>query len=343
MAGIVGSDGRAGVYWLGQNGSVYTKNNLGQTVNAGPHAGGVASVLAPGADASIGGYTYRNIADPFAPAPATGAPAPSAPNGTSGGGGGSSYTDKSNDISLQNAGLSAVGDQTTAGLSAVDRALANIMGQYDTESKSNEGTYQTQSDTNQNNLQKSKQSALVNGSQGRQGLFGKLASIGALSGDGIKLANNAVQQGVNEDLSGAADTYGTNQSGLDTAIGTFRQEDKMRRENANNSATDARTGVNNQAAKSRQTFYSNLANDYAAQGDMANARKFTALAAAEYPNVANTSVPSTNLAYTGAAFTPTTLSNYITGANSTQVSTSASPDNYGIPTLVAGNTKRKTA
>lgn len=280
-----------------------------------------------------------------APAKATqatnNAAAPANPNGVAtGSGSGGTTADKSNDIALQLAGIGAIDQQTGAGLSSIDRALAGLTGQYDTETTANEGNYHTQSDTNENNLQKNKQTALVNAAQGRQGLFSTLSSLGALNGDGIVLANGAVQKGANDDLSGAADNYGENQQGLDTAIGTFRQEDKERRDNAVTAAANARTNVQNEAAKNRMSFLSNLANDYSAEGNAGQAKTYADQASALYPQIASTSIPDSNIAYTGAAFTPGTLANYMAGADNTQVT--ATPTQGGaLPGLVAAPAKKK--
>lgn len=266
-------------------------------------------------------------------------PAPANPTGSSGGGS-SSYVDKTNDIKLQESGLASADSQLTSGIAAVDKALKGLYGQYDTEAQANEKNYGTQSDTNQNNRQRGIQTSYVNAAQGRRGLFGVLASLGALNGSGIDLANKAVQAGANEDLSGTNDTYQSNQVNLDTGIDKFRREDKQRRQNADTAATDARTNVKNQVAKSKQQFYTNLANDYAAMGNTAKAQEYTRLAASLYPELAVTSVPSSNLAYTGAAYTPATLANFIADGN-TLVSTSGASDAYGIPTLVASSSEKR--
>jgi hypothetical protein len=295
----------------------------------------------------------KNKATPYAPslaptaAAAAAAPgavagantvaAPTSPNGAAAA---PAKVDRSNDIALQLAGLGAVQGQVDTGLSAIDVALSKLTGQYDTEATANEGNYKTQSETNQNNLQTNKQTALVNAAQGRRGLFGTLSSIGALNGSGIDLANRAVQKGANDDLHGAAENYSGNQSGLDTAIGTFRQEDTRRKEDAKTAAENARTNTRNEAAKSSLSFLSNLTNDYAQMGDEANAKTYAARAAALYPEMAKTSLPNSNIAYSGAAFTPGTLANYMAGADSTQVSTT--PTQGGsIPGLVAAPTKKK--
>lgn len=266
-----------------------------------------------------------------APAATPGA-GPANSNGTSG----STYSDKSNDIALQTAGLGAVDSQATTGAAAVDAALGKLKGQYDTEAGDNQTTYQTNSDQNQNNLQRNKTTALVNAAQGRRGLLGTLASLGALNGSGITLANQAVQKGANDDLAGAGDTFATNQTGLDTALKAFKTQDTERRQNADTAAADAKTNITNEAAKNRQQFYSNLANDYAAQGDSANASKFTKLAADLFPAIAGSSVPSTNLGYTAAAFNAPSLANYLAGANSTQVKVTPATGSGNTPSTLPG-------
>lgn len=269
--------------------------------------------------------------------------APANPNGPGSGGGSSApaYQDKSNDIAQQNAGLAAVDQQEGAGSAAVDQAYQKIWGQYDTEAKNNQADYQSKSDTNQNNLQGNKQTALINAAQGRQGLMGTLASLGALSGDGITLANHAVQQGANEDLTGAASTYSTNQSGLDGALKKFQEDDARRRQDATTARDDAKTNVHNQALKSKQTYFSNLANDYEAEGNTDQAKAYTAKVNELFPGIASSSIPSTNLTAETAAYTPASLGSYLAGANNMTVSTSGgAPGASDMPGLVA-SLKRK--
>lgn len=330
------------VYWVGADGNVYLKGangvqNLGssngQNYNLG-NGGFESNTLKQSVQAT-------RISDPNPPKTA-----PSNPNGSGSSSGGATTQDRSNDIALQQAGLGSVDSQTQAGIAAINAALGSLTGQYDTETAANEGNYHTQSDTNQNNLQKNKQSALVNAAQGRQGLYGTLASLGALNGSGVTLANQAVQRGANDDLSGAGDTYDTNQTGLDTAIGTFRQEDTKRRQDAQTATNDAITGVNNQAAKTKQTFLSNLANDYSAEGNAGQAKAFSDQAAALYPQIAQSSVPSSNIGYEGAAFTPGSLGNYLAGSASTAVTATPTqggknPGLFASTILTGDDTKKK--
>lgn len=307
------------------------KTTSGPTNVTDPVVKNILSTL-PGAVAS------QNIS---APNPSTvGQPTRTTPTGAPTGGGGTARPDKSNDIRLAQAGLGAVDTQLNTGLGSISAALAKLMGQYDTEANTNEGIYKTQGETNQNNLQKNKQTALVNAAQGRQGLYGTLASLGALNGSGIDLAGRAVQKGANDDLAGAADSFGENKSTLDTAIGQFRQDDKMRRENADTAAENARLNARAEAAKTRMTLFTQLANSYADMGNAAEAARYTNMAAELYPEMARTSVPNANIAYSGAAFSPGALQNYIAGADSTVVK--ATPAAGGaLPGLIATPTKRR--
>lgn len=328
------------VYWLGADGNIYLKGASG-VQNVGQPFNGASSLKDGGFDSRQISAQATRIADPNPPQQsAVVAPAPSNPNGSSAPAA-LAKVDKSNEINLATAGLGAVDAQYNSGIASIDKALGSLTGQYDTETGRNEKSYTDNSNSNQNNLQKNKQTALVNAAQGRQGLFGTLSSLGALSGDGINLANRAVQKGANDDLSGAADNFSTNQSNLDTSIGTYRDEDKARRENASIAAENAKTNAANSAAKDRLGYYGQLVNAYSAMGDEGNAKTFTDKAAGLYPELAKTAVPNSNIAYSGAAFTPGSLANYMAGADSTVVNATPTQGGVDIPGLVAAPTKKK--
>lgn len=271
------------------------------------------------------------------------APPPGPPNSNGSSGGGTTYADKSGDIAFQNAGLASVDAARDVNLAGVNTALANLKGAYATEAANATGSYDTNSTQNQNNLQKTKQTALIHAAQGRQGLFGTLASLGALNGSGIDLANEAVKNGANEDLSTAGDTYATNQSGLDTAIKKFKDEDEARNKSADQGAANSRTNVQNDAAKNKQAYYKQLSDDYTAQGDPANAAKFAKMASDLFPAIAATSLSTAGLTRTAAAYTAPSLASYLNSANSTKVSTTPSGGTGGIPGLIASPIKKQQA
>lgn len=329
-----------GAYWVGANGQVYVKGSRG--TNAAGRA-----------DANTDSYWvsrgFGRIADPLAPNKAGPvAPTMAAPQNPNGGSSAAAVgpapapkVDRSNSIALNNAGLGAVDRQLGSNIGAVDRSLADLKGRYKAESTANEASYTDNSNNNQGNFQKNKQTAYVNASQGRQGLFGTLSSLGALNGSGIEMANRAVQKGANDDLSGAADSFSENQSNLDTSIGTFRREDEYRNKDADTRAADAKVNANNQASKDRLNFFGNLINDYTAMGDEGNAKAYTAKAAELYPSLAETSRPNTSLNYSSAAFTAPSLENYLAGADSTVVNSTPTQPGSSIPGLVAEPTKKK--
>lgn len=330
------------VYWLGADGNIYLKSadqggswsvkNVGQPWNAN-------SLQDGGFDSRTMSAQAQRIADPNPPSQAAAAPA--SPNG--GGGGGSAAPakpDKSNDIALQNAGLAAVDSQLATGLSSIDKSLATILGRYNEDAANSDAQYTDSSNTNTGNLQKNKQSAFVNAAAGRQGLFGSLASIGALNGSGIDLANRAVTKGANVDLAGAQDTFDTNKTTLDNNIAAFRKENDRRKEDANTNAENARLNAKNSAAKARFQYFGNLANDYADQGDEAQAKDYTAKASALYPELSKTSIPNANLSYSGVAYTPGELGNYLAGEGSTVVQTTPTQPGQTIPGLVASPTRK---
>ncbi len=337
----LGTGQKGSIYWVGADGNVYVKGaggNGASVRNAGKANGATTSnLILNGAvqvsDPNAGQpqQQQQQQAQQTAPTNSNGYSAPAAP----------AKVDKSNSIALQNAGLAAVDEQYNTGVGAIDKALGVLQGRYTDERVANEKSYTTSTDNNVGNLQKNKQTTYVNAAQGRQGLFGSLASIGALSGDGITLANRAVQQGANADLAGADENFQTNATNLDASIEAFRRDDKYRTESANTSAENAKTNARNEAAKSRLSFYSNLVNDYAAMGDEGQAKAYTAKAQALYPELAKSSVPNANLAYTGAAFTPTTLENYLAGNDSSVVTATPTAPGQTIPGLVASPSKKK--
>lgn len=268
--------------------------------------------------------TLGNVAPPANPAPAnpnaTVAPAKVLP-------------DRTNDINQNKAALEGTNSLLTNGISSIKNALSSLLGKYDTESGANEANYTDQSNSNKQGYLKGQQSALLNAAQGRQGLFGVLASLGALNGSGVELANRAVQQGANADISGANDVFATNQSGLDTNIGQFRTADKSRREDAAGAATDAEKALRSDVAQKQQGIYSNLSNDYADMENAGEAKRYSDLLAALFPQIAQNAVPSAGPTYQAAGYTPASLDSYLSGG--TTVNATPAAGLSGLPGLLA--------
>lgn len=264
------------------------------------------------------------------------------PAPTGGGGTTTNYLDKSNDIAEQNAGLSAVDSTRDAGLKNIDEAYGAINGNYGNERSAAATGYTNESNDNQLDFQSNKQTSLQNAVQGRRGLFGTLASLGALSGDGITLANDAVRRGANEDLATAANTFGTNQNGLDTSYHTWQASDKTRQDALDQAAKNNRTQVLNDYYKNQQTYLNNIANDYQDEGNTGQAKTYIDRASALFPQIATSNVPTINLGYSGGAYTAPTLSSYVNKANTTSVQSTPGVTNstFNIPGLIAANKKQ---
>lgn len=320
-----------GYFWKGGDGKVYVQGSGG--INA-----------AGTWDANSANYWAAKGFHQTADSPTKQVAGPPDPNNTTGSGGGSGpvYADKSDDLAVQNAGLGTVDGQTQGAIDKINGQLASVLGGYNTETTANTKNYTDQSNNNTNQFQTGKQTALVNAAAGRRGLLGTLGSIGALSADGVRLANEAVQHGANEDLSGASQTFAGNQSSLDTALGTYTAADKARRDRATAATNDDVTNAKNGGATAKQNFLVNISNDYAAEGDKGNAAKYSAMAAALYPEISATNVPTKTVAPEAAAYTPSTLASYLSKGN-TIVQTSA-PTTAGGLTIpgLAATTKKQT-
>ncbi len=256
------------------------------------------------------------------------------------------YQDKTNSIAADNAGLNSAATSRDTMLSSIQKALSAMLGTYDSEKAAADQSYQNESTANEQDLQGNKESALQAARQGRQGLFGTLASLGALSGTGIDLANHAVQQGANQDLTTAADTYATNQNGLDSTYGTWNRNDQERRNQANTNAANDKQIAENDYYKNEQSYLTNLANDYSAEGNAAQAKNYTDQLVAVAPLAAATNTPQIDIGYSGGAYTAPTLNSYLGRANNTTVQSTpgATPSGsvFNIPGLVAAQ-KRQVA
>ena len=254
------------------------------------------------------------------------------------------YQDKSQDITLQNAGLGAVDQQQATGLGSVDNNFNTIMGLYNTDDANAAGTYGKESDANQSDLQGNKQTAMQDAVQGRSGLFGTLASLGALNGDGVDLANRAVASGANTDLTNAADNFATNQNGLDSGYSAFKAQDDQRKAAATQAKNNDESRVKADAAKAKQGYLTALANDYQAEGNTGQAQNFAGQAASLMPEIANENVPTMDIGYSGSAFTAPTLSSYVGKANNTTVqstpATGGANNPLSVPGLVAAAKKQ---
>lgn len=240
--------------------------------------------------------------------------------------------------------IDSLATELGAGYSSVDDGLRSLLTKYDREAGQNEEDYNEQTVTNNTNLSKNKQNSLIAASQGRRGLRGTLAALGALSGDGGKLADRAVTTSANQDLGEAADTASGNAVMLDKSITRFRDEDRDRRAEAETTARNQKTALEGSVASKRQQFLQKMADIFADAGDDASASRYLGEAGGLNNEIASkTRVAATAFAPRTAAFTPEALENYLAGAGdmTVDVAEGGAGDAARVPTsILAGRRKR---
>lgn len=240
--------------------------------------------------------------------------------------------------------VDSLGVEQDTGYRNIDDSFTSLISRYDKEAGQNEADYTGQTETNTNNLQKNKQNALIAAAQGRRGLRGTLASIGALSGDGGVLADRAVTTGANQDIGEAADTFATNAQGLDKAIGRFREEDKDRRAEAETTRANQRTALEGSIASKRQNYFQKLAEIYGGAERTGDANTWLQRAGDLNNEIASkTRVAATAFSPRSAAFTPGDLESYLAGAGDMTVDVRAGGTGEGAnpSTLTAGRKKKE--
>lgn len=318
----------AGVYWIGQDGKTYMK---------GTEFDGVTEWFAPLKSPQQMGYTQ--IDDPVNPTGQVQGATTSAP---SGGTPGPQLNQAAIDATQQ--AINSLDTERDTGYRNIDDSFDSLMGRYKKEAARNEADYTDQTETNTNNLTKNKQNALLAAAQGRRGLRGTLAALGALSGDGSVLADRAVTQGANQDIGEAADTFAGNAQTLDKAIGRFREEDEVRRDEAKTARTNQRTELEGKLAAKRQNFFQKIAELYGGADRTAEANEWLGKAGALNDEIARkTRVASTPFSARTAAFTPGELETYLAGAGDMTVDvTAGGTGGDSNPTsILAGRGRRK--
>ena len=239
--------------------------------------------------------------------------------------------------------IDSLGIEQDTGYRNIDDSFGSLIQRYDREAGRNEEDYGEQTVTNTNNLSKNKQNALLAAAQGRRGLRGTLAAIGALSGDGGKLADRAVTTEANQDIGGAADAFAGNAMQLDKAIGRFREEDKDRRAEAETTKTNQRTALEGSIASKRQQFYQKMAEIFGQAERTGDADAWLRRAGDLNNEIASkTRVAATAFAPRAAAFTPGTLESYLAGAGDMTVEVDPRGGGMRTPTsILAGRRGRK--
>lgn len=304
-------------------------------VNLGSNLPGNGATLDVGAMNTSGGTNLRTGGE------TTGITGPGGGGGAGGGGGSTAPTtpakvlpDRSRSIADAQAQLRGAEEQLRTGMAGIDESLANILSRYDRQANRYKTQVGESRTTAKNNLLSQIQAALSGAAQGRQGLAGTLASIGALSGSGIDLMNRAVQRGANMDITGANETLKESETALTNALNEFTERDEERRDDLNLNAENARINLRNLVDSNRQKAFAQLADDYAQIENQSEADRYSRLRDELYPVLGRSSVPA-NLAFSDVPFTLPQLANYVAGQSNMQVTAAPRGGGSSLPGLVA--------
>lgn len=246
-------------------------------------------------------------------------------------------------IDNTNKALASLDTELNTGYKNIDDSYNSVVGNYDVEAGRVRKDFDEQTVTNNQNLQKNQQSAMQAAARGRRGLYGTLASMGALSGDGQKLADEAVVSTANEDLGGASETYQTNATSLTKAFTNFEDEDRRRRAEAETARNNSRTSIEGSIASKRQNMFQKMAEIYGEAGDQNNATTYMNRAGDLNEEIASKSaVQATPITARNAAFTPEAMKQYLAGAGDMSVRVAPSESSgVGPSRIIAGKKKRE--
>ena len=263
--------------------------------------------------------------------------------GGGGGGGGSQYTDTTAARSAEQARIDALSTKENNLLASNQNQYSNVLAGYDRERNINQTDYDDNTLNNSQDLQRNKQASLLAGAQGLRGLMNTLGAYGAAGGSGRQLASQAVDSQVNSETGEAANTYSTNQRGLDTSIGRFKEEDEARRRAAQQDLETSNRGVRANIAGERQTALKSLADLWKQAGNQGQAGNLLGEVGQLNHFIAENAAPSIGVNAKTAAYQAPSLDTYKAGLSdrSTDIADGNSMDTAGNSLLANLYRKRE--
>lgn len=306
------------VYWVGQDGNIWFGNGSGGGVK---NMGKALSVSDNGFDSERFSAEARRIDDPNRPAPA-------APQyGYAGAQAGAN--------ARADAARKAEVDAILSSISTLDSVLANrnqttndtynqaIRSYDDTFALDRQARDKAQIQNEQANTD-ARQAAMVQAAAGGRGLRSVLASMGALGGTGLDLANQAVSREANIDIGNADKNFQTNAGNITDSWARAEDEDRRRRAEATTIRDNSLTNNAADVAASRQSMYNQLAGLY--DRGSAEANSYLAKASALNPQIAAGSRQAVApYAKSQQLFAPGKLQEYLGGVRDLSVGASAAP------------------
>ena len=315
------------VFWIGEDGNVWTKGPGGVT-----NQGKALSYDSQGYSSNDGsglttyGKGLTKIDDPVvAERLAAERAAAAASGGLGGSGGGTQYQD----TSAARAGTQVSLDSLDA---ILNNKLAEARGEYNeiikaygAEEESNAATFTKNREANEANREAQQQAGLLAAANGGRGLYSTLASIGALGGTGRLLANRAVANEANLDIGAANKTFDTNATQLYDTYGALKKQEEQRRKDAELTLAKTEQQSRYDTTNTRQQLLKDMADLWGKAGNFGEANRYTGEAAKQTADlVANTRPNVGTYARTPLQYSAPELKNYLAGANDMTVNTAGS-------------------
>lgn len=275
-----------GVFWVGQDGNVWVKDEYGtrNMGNPGPQGdsqffvqnGKLVDKYAdyPGQPGSV--MDYDMIADPVVNS--------SAPRGTTGG-------SALNMAAINNtqAAIDQIPGLLEAALAAERQRFQNTVGGFDAQEKAQRGTYNQSTITNQQNYDANFMDAIRAGIKGLGGVMGILRGTGAAGGSIEGDARNVVGGVTASDIRGGADTQRENQTALDSSLSTFLTDLGIKRRANEDTFTNNERAIRRDSATQLQDLFSKMAGYYGDAGRTADRDTWMSKAGALTPEIAQNS------------------------------------------------------
>lgn len=257
-------------------------------------------------------------------------------SGSSGGGGGGGYASAQAQAQARaDAARRAEVDAILSSMGTLDSVLANrnqttndtynqaVRSYDDTFALDRQARDKSQVQNEQANTD-ARQAAMVQAAAGGRGLRSVLASMGALGGTGLDLANQAVSREANIDIGNADKNFQTNAGNITDSWARAEDEDRRRRAEATTIRDNSLTNNAADVAASRQSMYNQLAGMY--DRGSAEANSYLAKASALNPQIAAGSRQAVApYAKSQQLFAPGKLQEYLGGVRDLSVGASAAP------------------
>lgn len=216
----------------------------------------------------------------------------------------------------------------------------NMISQYNDQFSTDKQRYGGQVTQNEQNLTGNRQAAMLQASQGGQGLRAVLAAMGALNGTGSTLADRAITQSANKDIGDAQNNFETNASTLQNAWADTEAEDKQRRGQAQSALQASFNNADTNFFNNKIDILGKLANAYGAGS--AEGTRYANQAAGLYDTVAK--IPQGEaVSYTpvSSLYSPQNLANYLAGTKNLQVQAQGGNAQPNVPSIVATPTPKR--